>query len=238
MQGSELKAGARKLMMDNAPKLFLVGIVFILIATVVAELQFRLPGISTQLTLYLEQISAGMLPDFRMLYGSIRLPGVALASALMLMMPVVQVGFMSYCLKVARDSDGDFKDIMDGFLFFGKVMLITIITTFLRILWTLLLIFPGIVASYRYRQAYYILLDDPDKSALQCIQESAKMMRGYKLDLFLLDLSFLGWFILDFIVVIIIPAPIAIPIVSIWLTPYMGLTRAAYYNRLLDRYTV
>jgi hypothetical protein len=48
------------------------------------------------------------------------------------------------------------------------------------------------------------------------------MMQGRKGELFILDLSFFGWYLLA-----------AIPLVSIWVTPYTQLTYAYYYNALL-----
>lgn len=47
--------------------------------------------------------------------------------------------------------------------------------------------------SYRYRLAYYLLLDDPDMGSLEAISRSKQAMRGWKGSLFVLDLSFLGW---------------------------------------------
>ena len=238
MSGSELKAGARKLIRENSPKLFLVGIVFIVIVTVFSEFQFRLMGTLTTYSVLRERLSSGELPSLTMLYSDFRPTGAALAFILYLLKPVIEIGFMSYCLKITRGQSGDFRDILDGFQFFFKVVLLSIVIAVLIFLWSMLFLFPGLVASYRYRQAYYILLDAPEKSVMQCIRESKQLMAGHKLDLFLVDLSFIGWAFLDIVVVLLIPAPISLPIVSIWLTPYMGLTHAAFYERLLDRFIV
>ena len=238
MKGFQAKAVARKLMRENAPKVFFVGIVFIIITTVMSELEFRLPGISEAYQRALDQMLQGELPRIRLLYINFRPTGALLAFLLYLLYPVIETGMMSYCIKMTGDATGDYKDLLDGFLFFGKVMLIFIVTTVLTALWAMLFFFPGIVAHYRYRQAYYILLETPDKGAMQCIRESKLLMRGNKLDLFLLDLSFLGWYILDLLVVILIPSPVPLPIISIWLTPYMGLSRAAYYRHIVSKLTV
>ena len=238
MSGSELKAGARRLMVENAPKLFVICIIYLIISTVISELEFRLPGTSDAYSQFLQQISAGEQPSAGLLYSNLKPPGVALAVLLWLMRPVIEVGYMSYCLKTERKLGGNYKDILDGFLFFAKIIFLSITITVLTLLWSILLIIPGIVASYRYRQAFYILLDAPEKGVLQCIRESKSLMAGNKLDLFLLDLSFLGWMLLDYIVVAVIPAPFSFPIVSIYLAPYRGLTCAAYYDRLLNKLLV
>lgn len=62
-------------------------------------------------------------------------------------------------------------------------------------LWSLLFLVPGIVAAYRYRQAWYLKARNPDWTASECIAESGRMMDGFKWKAFALDFSFLGWFI-------------------------------------------
>ena len=231
MPGFELKKGARKLMRDNAPKLFFISILYIVIVNIMSYLQFYLPGTEYVYQQYLEQLAAGKLLSTGAIYSYFRPSGIPLVLALWLLTPVLDAGFMSFCLKTARGSKGEYKYIFDGFLFFGKVILIRIITAIFTILWSLLFFFPGIVAYYRYSQAYYILLDDPGKGALECISESKQLMRGKKLDLFLLDLSFIGWWALNIVIVLILP--VSLPVLSIWLTPYFGLTHASYYDWLI-----
>ena len=238
MSGAEIKAGARKLLVENAPRIFFISIIFVFVTTLISELQFRLPGTSAAYELFLEQVAAGEIPRTELFYLNLRPAGVALMVILWLMLPIIEVGFASYCLKTTRGQASEYKDMLDGFLFFFKVIIIRIVTTVLTLLWSILFFFPGIVAHYRYRQAYYILLDDPKKGALQCIQESKRMMQGNKLELFLLDLSFIGWNLLSLVIMIILPIPFSFPIVDIWLSPYIGLSRAVYYNNLLSKLAV
>ena len=231
MQGYELKKGARKLMRENAPKFFFISILYIIIINVMSNLQFYLLGVDNAYQQYYDQIVAGTLLSPGTIYSYLRLSGLPLFLALWLLTPVMDLGFISFCLKTIRGAKCGYRDIFDGFLFFGKAILIRILTAIFTILWSLLLFFPGIIAYYRYSQAYYILLDDPTKGALQCISESKQLMRGKKVELFLLDLSFIGWLALNIIIVMLLP--LSLPVLSIWLTPYFGMTRAAYYNRLI-----
>lgn len=64
-------------------------------------------------------------------------------------------------------------------------------------LWTLLLIVPGIIKSYEYRMIPYILAENPGMNRTDVFQISRRMMDGQKLDAFILDLSFIGWFLLE-----------------------------------------
>ena len=229
MPGSLLKAGARKLIMANSPRLLIISLLFVVLSTIVSWLSLRLPGTINIPDMYI-RLAAGEIFSPWMIYSNFRPIGVLLAVILRLLLPVLDVGFISYCIKINRNESTEFKDLFNGFLYFWKVIMLSIVITVLVILWSILLIIPGIIASYRYRLSYYILLDDPGKGVFQCISESKRVMRGRKLDLFTIDLSFLGWYVIDFVIFLMIPLSFAIPIVSIWLSPYVGLTRVAFYE--------
>jgi len=236
----ELKSNARKLIFEKAPKLFIVSAIFVVIVTAITELQFRLPGTISAYSQYMELIALGTPHAAGVFLSFIKPAGAALAAVLMILGGVVRVGLMSYCLKTSRGRPADLIDIFKGFQYLLKVSIILIVTALLVAGWSILFLFPGIAAFYRYRQAFYILLDDPRKSPLQCVRESKLMMHGRKLDLFLLDLSFVGWFAISVTLslVMLLSFPFTIPIVSVWLSPYAGLSRAAFYDRLLDNLAV
>jgi len=230
-----LKASARKQMRENAPTIFFISIIFIIIGTVISELEFRVPDTANAIDIYIQKLAAGDLQTAGSIYSYLRPSGIPIAAILWLLYSVIDAGYKSYCLNISRGLNGEYKDIFNGFLYMGKILLIRILISVFTILWTLLFIFPGIAAAYRYRQAFYILFDDPQKGALQCIRESKHLMHGKKLDLFLLDLSFIGWWALDTLVIYMLPLPFSLPIVSIYLTPYHGLTCAAYYNQIISQ---
>lgn len=64
-------------------------------------------------------------------------------------------------------------------------------------LWSLLFVIPGIVKAYSYSLAMYIKSENMGMSASNAIDMSKKITEGHKMDLFVLDLSFWGWFILS-----------------------------------------
>jgi len=235
MMGTDLKPSIRQAVFENMPKLIAVSFVYILIVALLSELQFRLPGMTNAYQIYMERVAWGEPHSIVMLLSNISMLGVAMAVLMSLVFPVFHVGYMNYCLRLSREQSGSFKDIFIGMRFLYKVLLIFIITTALVLLWSLLLIVPGVIAHYRYRQAYYILLDDPGKSAIQCIRESTHLMTRNKLDLFLLDVSFLGWHVLSMIFIALMWyfVPFSLPVLSLWISPYTGLTYAAYYDYLL-----
>ena len=73
----------------------------------------------------------------------------------------------------------------------------------------MLFIIPGLIASYRYSLAFYILADDPSKGVNQCINESKQIMAGNKMALFTMQLTFIGWSILATLPVAIIAGVLA-----------------------------
>ena len=95
---------------------------------------------------------------------------------------------------------------------------------YLRIfLWGLLFIIPGIIAAYRYALAPYLLFEDPSKGINQVIDESAALMRGYKGELFMFDLSFIGWWLLCIV---------TFGVATLWVGPYYQVARAGAYRAI------
>lgn len=88
-------------------------------------------------------------------------------------------------------------------------------------LWTLLLIIPGIIKSYSYALTPYILVEHPEMSANEAIEESMRLMDGHKFDLFYLQLSFIGWAILSIL---------SLGLGFFWLIPYQMTAQAAFYR--------
>ena len=106
---------------------------------------------------------------------------------------------------------------------FGTKFVSTLLVTLFTALWSMLFVIPGLVKSYSYAMTNYILLDRPELSATDAITESRKMMNGHKMELFILDLSFIGWYIL---------VGLTFGIASLYVTPYHMGARAAFYETL------
>ena len=61
----------------------------------------------------------------------------------------------------------------------------------ISLIYTLLLIVPGIIRAISYSLVPYILAKGTDASASEVLDLSAKMMNGHKMDYFILNLSYL-----------------------------------------------
>lgn len=96
-----------------------------------------------------------------------------------------------------------------------------ILSTIYIFLWTLLLIIPGLIKSYSYALTPYILVEHPEMSANEALEESMRLMDGHKFDLFYLQLSFIGWAILSIL---------SLGLGFFWLIPYQMTAQAAFYR--------
>lgn len=111
---------------------------------------------------------------------------------------------------------------------FGHSLLTCFLTGLFISLWSLLLFIPGIVKGYAYSQTPYIMKDmfaaGHQMTAAEAITASRQVMAGHKAELFVLDLSFLGWFLLG---------TLTCGIGMLWIGPYYRATRANYYRHLV-----
>ena len=133
------------------------------------------------------------------------------------------LGAVSFFLKISRNKKVGFGELFSKTNLWVSCIVAIVMMGIFTSLWTLLLIIPGIIAAYRYRLTPYILVDNPKIGGLDAITKSKEMMRGYKMDLFVLDLSFIGWQIL---------AIFTFGLLYFWLAPYMNATYANFYNEL------
>jgi uncharacterized membrane protein len=77
---------------------------------------------------------------------------------------------------------------------FVRNLLLSLLTGLFTFLWMLLFIIPGIVKSYAYSMGFYLIHRDPKLQPSDAIKESMKLTQGHKMQMFSLDLSYLGWY--------------------------------------------
>ena len=87
----------------------------------------------------------------------------------------------------------------------------------------MLFVVPGIVKHYAYSMSFYIAADHPEYTWNQCMDASKRMTAGHKGELFVLDLSFIGWFFVG---------ALCLGVGSLWVTPYYNASWANYYDAL------
>lgn len=152
------------------------------------------------------------------------IPYVSYIAVLLVSLPLAY-GFTIMLLNVVRGSDVQLDTMGEGFKDYGRILGTMLLSSVYQFLWMLLLIIPGIIKGYSYALTPYLLKDHPELKFNAAIEESMRLMSGNKMRLFLLDLSFIGWFLLGLI---------TFGIAFLWITPYWNTARAAFYEDLMS----
>lgn len=154
-------------------------------------------------------------------------------------------GISKIMLMVSRGQSASVMNVFDGFSKLFKTMGLLLYMTLFICLWSLLFIIPGIIAAIRYSMAFYIMIDNPDYSIRQCIEESKALMKGNVLKYVILQISFIGWILLTSLVsaaiisatTLIMPAVFAEYIsmigtfvISIPVSVYITMASAKFYD--------
>lgn len=257
MDRKQLKAQSKNLIRTAQPKPVVTAIIYLLIVAVLGFLSYKLVGGSTfELQSIYEQFvidgAYGSIDPDQFAYAiqeAMPTPGAALLNlAVSIVALMIGAGFTIYCLRTVRGMEASYWNLFDAFGMFFRVIWLYILEGIFIFLWSLLLLVPGIIAMYRYRQALYLLLEHPEMSALQCISESKRLMVGHKGELFWMDITFFGWALLvgiadsisEWLAGAMGPSIIAQIIgvvgfgvlVQFFVLPYMDLTYAGYYVEL------
>lgn len=143
---------------------------------------------------------------------------------------VLDFGYRSWCLNTARGESGELGDLIDGFSMVGRVLWLRILIVMYGFLWYLAIFMPallGVMAGMlvpgigllvstvvfmaafvawlsrilRYSMAIYCLADEPEMGASWALRRSRWMMGGQVGSYILLRLSFLGWHLLNMLLV-------------------------------------
>ncbi len=222
------KLQAKQLIRESQPSMLTAALLYTLLTALIGWLSLRLTGVDTNtmnemLRLASEGNSEAVM---EMMTKATPSAGASLIDSLLrLAMAVVGVGFSLFVMNSVRRSQPAIGNLLDGFGMFPRVLFLIILQIVLIFLWSLLLVIPGIIAAYRYSFAVYVMIDHPEMSAMDCLRESKRLTTGYKRQLFLLDLSFIFWFLLTMI-------PVVGYIAQVYVTPYMESAKVLYYEQI------
>jgi uncharacterized membrane protein len=165
--------------------------------------------------------------------------GIAFLSIAIALAAIFFVIFVAFPMKVggARvyidSADGEHEPLLSRLAFafrsgnYMNIVKAGFLKGLYECLWSLLFVIPGIVKGYGYRMTQYILADSPNLSASEAIRLSDRMMQGHKMELFMLDLSFIGWYILG---------GLAFGVGVFLVHPYKDATEAQFYMTLRSGY--
>ena len=133
------------------------------------------------------------------------------------------LGAAIFSLSIARGQAEKIEMIFEGFQHFTTALVTYLLMVLYVILWSLLLIVPGIIAALSYSMAFYILADNRELKPQEALKQSREMMDGHKMDLFLLCLRFL---LLSLLCIL------TLGIGFLWLIPYVNVTMATFYETI------
>lgn len=225
------KQRAKDIIRGSRPNMLYAGLIYTLLGALIGYLSLRLTGVDYDTMTKIMQATAAGRTDAAMnlLSKSVPGPGESVIDLLLqLAMAIVGVGFVLFTLNTIRRTGPDLANLLDGFGLMPRVLFLIILEYVFIALWSILFVVPGVIAAYRYSLAVYIMIDHPEKSAMECIRESKRMTYGYKGQLFMLDLSFLLWLFLSAL-------PIVGYAVQVYLTPYQETSKALYYEQIRNQ---
>ena len=222
------KLQAKQLIRESQPSMLTAALLYTLLTALIGWLSLRLTGVDTNTMNEMLQLASEGNSEavMEMMTKATPSAGASLIDSLLrLAMAVVGVGFSLFVMNSVRRSQPAIGNLLDGFGMFPRVLFLIILQIVFIFLWSLLLVIPGIIAAYRYSFAVYVMIDHPEMSAMDCLRESKRLTTGYKRQLFLLDLSFILWFLLTMI-------PVVGYIAQVYVTPYMESARVLYYEQI------
>ena len=228
-----VKANSRQLIREAKPSVLTASLILIVLGVVITMLSNRLTGISVNDAMrYLRYLEDGNAEAaFNIVLSNTPSAGAQFISFLLNCVSIiVALGFTIFLLNTLRNTERSLGNLLDGFGLWWKVLLLDIVCGIFVFLWSLLLVVPGIVAGYRYSMVNYILINNPDMGIMDCIRESKRLTQGHKGELFMLDLSFIGWGLLTIV-------PVLGWFLLVWLRPYQELSKLQYFEAI-SGYTV
>ena len=169
----------------------------------------------------------GITPGLRAFFvGSaiyLVLAALVLAVFYFILGSVICVGYARFNLDLTGGEKPPFETLFTYFYNWKTLAVSSLLRSVYILLWSLLLIVPGIMATYSYAMTDYILAEHPALTASEAIAQSKAMMDGSRWRLFCLHLSFIGWDLL---------CALTLGLGNLALTPYKQAAEAAFYRDL------
>jgi uncharacterized membrane protein len=142
----------------------------------------------------------------------------------------VTFGYTKMFIGVSKNEKPEFEPILTAGVKEQPINapLLSLISNFFIGFWTLLFIIPGIVKSYSYALSSYLLVNDKTLGPVDAITKSRTFMNGKKMQLFMLDLGYLGWYLLSLF---------TLGILSIWVSAWHQTARTLFFADVVQTAT-
>ena len=214
---AKLKASAKQQIQGNIGILVVCGLIVGLVTGLVSWVMTSIIN-----NLLLVPAAYTLSQEGMVIFGAITSGAIQVVIQVILA-AAFSIGMVMIYLNLTKGQRPQAGDVFKGFQIYGKAVALTLFTTLFTLLWSLLFLIPGIIKSIAYSMAPYILAENPGMTAREAINESKRITNGHKVDLFVLNLSFLGW---------ILFCVVTLGIGLIYVYPYMQATIANAYLKL------
>lgn len=233
MEAKILRSRARANLTGSWGVSIAVAVVASLLGGLIAGASF-LPSLNEEMTIplpFLQEIADWLNRGWKIGNVTFSFRSGIFGFAAFLIGGVLEMGYADFLLKQHDGKETEFKDLFSKFDWFGTGFAQRFLRGLYTTLWSLLFIIPGIIKGYAYAMTPFILAEHPELSASRAIELSEQMMDGHKAELFVLELTFIGWDIL---------AGLTLNLGNIALNPYKNAAYAAFYRQLQaeNRYTL
>ena len=153
----------------------------------------------------------------------ITIAAIVMAVVYFVLGSIISVGYARFNLDMVDRGEPGFETLFGYFSYWKTTAIARLLQSVYILLWSLLIIIPGIIATYSYAMTEFILAENPDLTASEAIARSKEMMSGNRWRLFCLHFSFIGWDILS---------SLTLGIGNLWLRPYKQAANAAFYREI------
>lgn len=210
MTRAELKSAAKEQIKGNIGKYFLCYLIVMI-------------GYFLLVNLPIQAVTKKMTRDILLGRSVSFLPFIFIIIFGFIIAAPIQLSFVKLELGMTKNENIKVSGLIEGYKRTGACIALTLLIQIFVMLWSLLLLIPGIIKSLSYSMAFYILADNPQMSAMEALNESKEIMKGHKWEFFVLNLSFILWILLG---------AITFGLAFIYVMPYMRATTANFYNSI------
>lgn len=190
-------------------------------------------------------VAIGVALLFSLLAGVLSFSGIGI-----IIIGPFSVGLALFFLRLTRKNSPKLNSLFEPFNNFTNSLVFGLLKIIFIMIWTLLLVIPGIIMSYSYAMSEYIMADDSSAGGMTAIKMSKKMMYGKKAKLFRMHFSIMGWLLIPSFALFLyanivtydesmrnigflwwpLVNALALVLLFVFLTPYYNAAKAAFYE--------
>jgi uncharacterized membrane protein len=168
-------------------------------------------------------LSIGILVAFWVLSALVSAMTAGIAGLLLL--PPLTIGLYAYFLAIWRGESAGFETLFSGFSRYVQSLVAVLWMWLWTTLWSCLFVIPGLIKALSYFATPYLVSDYPDLDPREALKISMRITQGHLMEIFIMNLSFFGWYLLSAFTLGILAL--------VHVHPYQQISMAGLYESLL-----